>query len=538
MRSSRLGIASGLCALLAVATGCADGSAPTEPPTPQPDRTLAVQVGGAGGGTVTSQPAGIECRHDGGTCVAVFPHGTAVVLTGTAADRMAFTGWTQACTGSGVCTVTMDTDKTVAAEFDNPHLVEREIGPAGGSITSADGRLTLTFPAGALAAPATITVEAITAAAVDTAFKVLGAELGSAYRLGPAGLAFASPVATQYRMPQDPPADDEDYEIAIDLPYTEDGAAVAPLDSLAVTADADSAFFSVHGELRHFSTIVFARRPFTLTIKGVPFISSVGQAVTVGSFVDIDWPDARLVDVMGSDILSQSFEPTRVVFTFTVESQFASSHETYLCTQRDVARYRPFYMVMVRVKVSAAEFMTQTVRFFPRRDLICEAGKSATLSQPVGAGTQVTRGGLVGEAGQQTGVTGGTSSLYNFTYPGEGGGSVVLMLVYGGAGAIPGSNAPDPMRSFVIHRAFREHGTEQPFGGPIIDWTALFQTLEIDASRVCGGRVVLEIPADQGGILPGFDAEGRLSGSGRFTGETGGICQNFNITLNGEIEDD
>jgi hypothetical protein len=191
----------------------------------------------------------------------------------------------------------------------------------------------------------------------------------------------------------------------------------------------------------------------------------------------------------------------------------------------------------VRVQVSATGFKSQKVSFMPRRKVICEAGKTVTLSQPVGAGTQVTRGDVVGVAGHQTGVTGGTFSLYNFTYVGDGGGSVVLMLVYGSAGAIPGSNALEPMRSFVINQAFREHGTERPFGGPIVDWAALFQTLGIDASRVCGGRVVLEIPADQGGILPGFDAEGRLSGSGRFTGETGGTCQNFNMALDGEIKD-
>jgi hypothetical protein len=60
------------------------------------------------------------------------------------------------------------------------------IGPAGGSIRSADGRLTLKVPSGALAAPATLAFAPIANTAPQA--------VGSAYALTPVGLAFARPA--------------------------------------------------------------------------------------------------------------------------------------------------------------------------------------------------------------------------------------------------------------------------------------------------------------------------------------------------------
>ena len=60
------------------------------------------------------------------------------------------------------------------------------IGPAGGSIRSADGRLTLKVPAGALTAPATLSIAPIANTAPNA--------IGSAYALSPVGVAFARPA--------------------------------------------------------------------------------------------------------------------------------------------------------------------------------------------------------------------------------------------------------------------------------------------------------------------------------------------------------
>jgi hypothetical protein len=76
--------------------------------------TLTVSKSGAGGGTVTSAPAGIAC---GATCAAAFDAGASVSL-GTLADGgSVFAGWSGACSGTGGCSVTMDAAKSVAAAF-------------------------------------------------------------------------------------------------------------------------------------------------------------------------------------------------------------------------------------------------------------------------------------------------------------------------------------------------------------------------------------------------------------------------------------
>jgi hypothetical protein len=75
---------------------------------------LSVTKAGTGDGTVTSDPAGIDC---GATCGANYPSGTVVTLTATPDAGSVFIGWSGACTGSGSCVVTMDAAKSVTATF-------------------------------------------------------------------------------------------------------------------------------------------------------------------------------------------------------------------------------------------------------------------------------------------------------------------------------------------------------------------------------------------------------------------------------------
>jgi LmbE family N-acetylglucosaminyl deacetylase/NOL1/NOP2/fmu family ribosome biogenesis protein len=75
---------------------------------------LSVTKSGAGGGTVTSSPAGIEC---GATCSAEYDHGTEVTVSQAASAGSSFVKWTGSCAGSGTCKVTMSAAKSVGAEF-------------------------------------------------------------------------------------------------------------------------------------------------------------------------------------------------------------------------------------------------------------------------------------------------------------------------------------------------------------------------------------------------------------------------------------
>ena len=70
---------------------------------------------GSGSGTVTSNPAGINCGSD---CSKNYTSGTSVTLTAAADAGSTFTGWSRDCSGNQTtCTVSMDVSKNVTATF-------------------------------------------------------------------------------------------------------------------------------------------------------------------------------------------------------------------------------------------------------------------------------------------------------------------------------------------------------------------------------------------------------------------------------------
>jgi len=100
-----------------------------------PIATLRVARTGAGSGTVTSTPPGIDC---GDTCSHIFDHGTVVELIAAPDADSTFAGWSGDCSGLTTCTLTMDQDHSVTARF-NPvtTFVTVTTGGAGaGAVTS------------------------------------------------------------------------------------------------------------------------------------------------------------------------------------------------------------------------------------------------------------------------------------------------------------------------------------------------------------------------------------------------------------------
>lgn len=118
---------------------------------------LNVSVNGTGSGSVTSNPAGINC---GNTCSASFPVGTKIKLTASAGTNSTFAGWSGACTGSNsICQLNLTQNANLTATFSSNGPPEVSltvtVKPSGsGTVTSNPGGINCgptcgaNFPAG------------------------------------------------------------------------------------------------------------------------------------------------------------------------------------------------------------------------------------------------------------------------------------------------------------------------------------------------------------------------------------------------------
>ena len=95
-------------------------AAPSQSASPPATFQVLVQLAGTANGTVTSSPVGISCAP---TCSASFSSGTTVKLTATAAAGAFFAGWSGACQGTGICSLTVNANKSVTATFNTSKTV-------------------------------------------------------------------------------------------------------------------------------------------------------------------------------------------------------------------------------------------------------------------------------------------------------------------------------------------------------------------------------------------------------------------------------
>jgi cysteine-rich repeat protein len=103
--------------------------------------TITVQPNGAGTGTVSSTPSGIDC---GTTCTGNFTAGESVALAAVAASGSKFTGWSGGlCSGTGSCTVTKS--GTVVASFEV--MIGVPGAPTGATAVAGDGQAVITWTA-------------------------------------------------------------------------------------------------------------------------------------------------------------------------------------------------------------------------------------------------------------------------------------------------------------------------------------------------------------------------------------------------------
>ena len=107
--------------------------------------TIAASTTGTAGGTIASDPAGINCATNGlgdGGCTASFTAGSTVTLTATPTSGAPFVGWVGACSGTAPCVLDMSSDKQVLAVFGSNPVVSVALVPVdngSGSVTSNPG---------------------------------------------------------------------------------------------------------------------------------------------------------------------------------------------------------------------------------------------------------------------------------------------------------------------------------------------------------------------------------------------------------------
>jgi Ca2+-binding RTX toxin-like protein len=97
---------------------------PSTPGPPPPQRTLTVNLGGSGTGSVTG--SGISCP---ASCAETYVNGSPVTLDAAGTGGSIFGGWGGSCGGTGNCQLTMDADKTVSADFLSP-VITPPSGPS------------------------------------------------------------------------------------------------------------------------------------------------------------------------------------------------------------------------------------------------------------------------------------------------------------------------------------------------------------------------------------------------------------------------
>ncbi len=98
-------------------------------------RTLSVATAGAGGGSVTSSPSGINCPGD---CTEDYDHGQIVALTPTPDGTSTFAGWSgDADCSDGTVTMTSSVSCTATFDVETHTLSVATAGAGGGSVTSS-----------------------------------------------------------------------------------------------------------------------------------------------------------------------------------------------------------------------------------------------------------------------------------------------------------------------------------------------------------------------------------------------------------------
>ncbi len=216
------------------------------------------------------------------------------------------------------------------------------IGPDGGSVTTTDGKLTLTVPAGALSETVNVRIAPIPIDQAPAAVQALAGEL-TIYDLQPAGLQFASPAELAATVPDARTSTDAALELRMAFLLAESENVVEGLSNQTYApSDSGAADAVVTADIEHFSSAIvqfFEGATFSAT---VPAVAAVGEPFDVTVTTDIDGAglgvinqavqeDASAAPVVAGDPFNGAFAGTATIQTST---------NAYSCTGGGSGLYR------------------------------------------------------------------------------------------------------------------------------------------------------------------------------------------------------
>lgn len=122
---------------------------------------------------------------------------------------------------------------------------------AGGTLTSQDGKATLTFPPGAVAQDTVVTITPVDPKTLPASLQ--GADL--AFDLKPDGLQFAQPVQVSVTVAETPTQPDGSLQVALGSLLTATGSTIETLGNQTIMVDGDKNQTTISGTLSHFSKL-------------------------------------------------------------------------------------------------------------------------------------------------------------------------------------------------------------------------------------------------------------------------------------------
>ncbi|HYB99820.1 MAG TPA: hypothetical protein VEC57_11885 [Candidatus Limnocylindrales bacterium] len=238
-------------------------------------------------------------------------------------------------------------------------LVTETIGPGGGLLESADHKVFLNIPPGALAAPQELTIEEVALSEVPESVREVAE---SAYALGPDSLIFNSPVELDVVVRGNPVVSPTQATALLPLLVGVDGNETELLPVQQLFVEIDQERMTAGATLSHFSQLAIVRTGVAVSLADVPEAAEVGDPDVSVDVEVFDGDGGQTVSVDSATYTDNDFgawapseggivaEP----LVETMADRFQKSFD-YGCASQALVVYRPQVHTVLDVLADVGE---------------------------------------------------------------------------------------------------------------------------------------------------------------------------------------